>query len=508
MLDWGQMAQGLGLILDWGPLAMLAGGVLIGLAVGALPGLTSTMAIAVLLPLSFQFPALLSIPLLIGIYKGGLYGGAIPAVLIATPGTGGAIATVFDGYPLAQKGLPRKAIQTSLYASTAGDAFSDIMLLVFMAPLALVAGAFGSPEYLALFIFSLVVIASMTGGSVIKGFISGFLGVLVSLVGIDAVSGSTRFTFGSIDLAAGLSFVPMMIGLFAVAEVIENFERSAQSRVGDALERFKQRRSEDRLTWREAWALRRVVLQSSVIGTFIGVVPGLGAPIAAFLAYSFAKKTSRTPEAYGKGCLEGVAAPEAANNAVNGANFIPLFAFGIPGDVIAAIMLGAFVVHGMRPGPDLMVNHGATMYALVFCMIIGNAVLFGFGWYLSALFARVAQVPKHILLPIVLSIACIGSYSVNNNMFDVYVMIGFGFLGYALKKLGVPLAPFVITVILGREIESSLVRTLIVFEGHPTSIVHYPLASILFLATAIVLLAAIISNIRSRRRNQAPAASM
>ena len=498
--------EGFSLIFDWGPLAMLAAGVLLGLAVGALPGLTSTMAIAILLPLSFQFPALLSIPLLIGIYKGGLYGGAIPAVLIATPGTGGAIATVFDGYPLAQKGYPRKAIQTSLFASTIGDAFSDFMLLFFMAPLALVAGAFGSPEYFALFVFSLVVIASMTGGSVVKGFISGFLGVLISLIGIDAVSGSTRFTFGSVDLAAGLSFVPMMIGLFAVAEVIENFERAAKSRVGAALEQLKLRRADDRLSWREAWSLRRVIFQSSLIGTFIGVVPGLGAPIAAFMAYSFAKKTSRSPEEFGKGTLEGIAAPESANNAVNGANFIPLFAFGIPGDVIAAIMLGAFVVHGMRPGPELMTKHGATMYALVIAMIIGNAILFGFGWFLSGLFARVAQVPKHLLVPIVLSIACVGSYSVNNNIFDVYVMALFGFLGFALKKMQVPLAPLVITVILGREIETTLIRSLIILEGHPTSIVDYPVASFLLLAALVTLVSGIASNVRSKRKKLKSAA--
>lgn len=497
MLD--QFLDGLMMLLDWGPIAMLAAGVLVGIAVGSLPGLTSTMAIAILLPLSFQLPPLLSIPLLIGIYKGGLYGGAIPAILIATPGTGGAIATVYDGYPLGQKGYPRKAIQTSLYASAAGDAFSDFMLLFFIAPLAIVAGVFGSPEYLALFLLSLVVIATMTGGSIIKGLFSGFLGILVSLVGIDSVSGSTRFTFGSMDLAAGLSFVPMMIGLFAVSEVLESFQQSLKSGGQQVLGGLGKTRSDDRLTWSEAWRLRHVILQSSVVGTFIGIIPGLGAPIAAFLAYALARKTSSEPEKFGKGSLEGIAAPEAANNAVNGANFIPLFAFGIPGDVIAAIMLGAFVVHGLRPGPDLMVNHGATMYALIICMIIGNAVLFGLGWFLSGLFAQVTRIPKHLLLPTVLAIACVGSYSVNNNIFDVYVMIIFGFLGLLLKKLDVSVVPFVITVILGREIENSLIRTLIVLEGQPSSLINHPVASFLLLATVVALASAIFSRVKSRK---------
>lgn len=497
MLD--QLADGLLLLLNWGSFAMLAAGVLIGLMVGSLPGLTSTMAIAILLPLSFQLPALLSIPLLIGIYKGGLYAGAIPAILIATPGTGGAIATVSDGYPLAQKGYPRKAIQTSLFASAAGDTFSDFMLLLFIAPLAIVAGAFGSPEYLALFLLSLVVIATMTGGSIIKGIFSGFLGLLVSLVGIDSVSGSTRFTFGSMDLAAGLSFVPMMIGLFAVSEVLESYQRSARESTHEALTKLRRARSEDRLTWSEARQLRHVVLRSSAIGTFVGIIPGLGAPIAAFLAYAVAKKTSKEPELFGTGSLEGIAAPEAANNAVNGANFIPLFAFGIPGDVIAAIMLGAFVVHGLRPGPDLMVEHGAVMYALIICMILGNVILFGLGWFLSGLFAQVTRIPKNLLLPAVLAIACVGSYSVNNSIFDVYVMIFFGLLGLALKKLKVSVVPFVITVILGREIENSLVRTLIVLEGQPGSLINHPVASLLLLATAIALVSAILSSRKSRK---------
>ena len=234
--------------------------------------------------------------------------------------------------------------------------------------------------------------------------------------------------------------------------------------------------------------MRRVIVQSSAIGTFIGVVPGLGAPIAAFLAYTFAKKTSRTPELFGKGSLEGVAAPEAANSAVNGANFLPLFAFGIPGDVIAAVMLGAFVAQGMRPGPELFEQHTVTMYALLWGMIIANGLLFLFGWFLTTLYAKVVLIPRRILFPAILAIAAVGSYSLNNNMFDVKAMIVFGLVGYGMKKLNIPLPPLIITALLGRSVENSLVQSFIILEGDLGNFVHYPLAMAFFVLTGIILL--------------------
>ncbi len=459
-----QVLKGLTLILDWGPLGMLSAGILLGMLVGSLPGLTATMAIALLVPLSFSLPPLLGIPLLIGIYKGGLYGGAIPAVLISTPGTGGAVATVFDGYPMAQQGKARKAIQMSLVASSTGDAISDLVLFIFMVPLAMVALLFGSPEYFSLFVFSLVIIAGVTGDSVLKGLFSAFLGLLISAVGLDSVTGTSRFIFGNVNLASGITFMTMLIGLFAVSEVLLQSETGLRDTALVNRSLGKGRAEEDRLTWSEAWGMRRVILQSSAIGTFVGILPGLGAPIAAFLAYSFAKRTSREPELFGKGSLEGVAAPEAANNAVNGANFLPLFAFGIPGDIITAVMLGAFVVHGMRPGPDLFQQHAVTMYALLWGMLIANGLLLLFGWFLTSLYARVMEIPKRILFPAILAIAVVGTYSVNNNLFDVKLMLLFGLLGYGMKKTEIPIAPLVITALLGRSVENSAVKS-----GHAAS---------------------------------------
>lgn len=492
-MSYEAVMDGLWMILDWGPLAMLAAGILIGILVGSMPGLTATMAIAILVPLSYHLPALLGIPLLIGIYKGGLYGGAIPAILISTPGTGGAAATIFDGYPLAQQGKARKALQMSLVASTAGDAISDVVLFVFMAPLAMVALLFGAPEYFGLFVFSLVIIAGVTGDSFLKGVFAAFLGLLVSTIGIDSVSGSSRFTFGNLNFAAGINFMTMLIGLFAVSEVLIQSEKAFRDRGRTSADLLGGAHEGNSLSWREAWGMRRVIAQSSVIGTFIGVIPGLGAPIAAFLAYTFAKRTSRNPEQFGKGSLEGVAAPESANNAVNGANFLPLFAFGIPGDIIAAVMLGAFVAQGMRPGPDLFTQHAATMYALLWGMIIANAMLLLFAWFLTSLYAKVVLIPKRILFPAILAIAAVGSYSLNNNLFDVKAMIVFGIIGFGMKKFDIPFAPMIITALLARSVENSLVQSYIVLEGNLMNFMSHPVAMIFFVLTGIVLLAAAIS---------------
>lgn len=488
-MPYADIIDGLWLILDWEPLGMLLAGILIGILVGSMPGLTATMAIAILVPLSYHLPALLGIPLLIGIYKGGLYGGAIPAILISTPGTGGAAATVFDGYPLGQQGKARKALQMSLVASTVGDGISDVVLFVFMAPLAAVALLFGAPEYFGLFVFSLVIIAGVTGDSFLKGIFAAFLGLLVSTIGIDSVSGSSRFTFGNLNIAAGINFMTMLIGLFAVSEVLIQSEKSFTDQHTKGSDLLGELREGSSLTWSEAWGMRRVIVQSSAIGTFIGVIPGLGAPIAAFLAYTFAKRTSRHPELFGKGSLEGVAAPESANNAVNGANFLPLFAFGIPGDIIAAVMLGAFVAQGMRPGPDLFTQHATTMYALLWGMIIANALLLLFGWFLTSIYAKVVLIPKRILFPTILAVATVGSYSLNNNLFDVKAMIVFGIVGYGMRKFDIPLAPMIITALLGRSLENSLVQSYIVLDGDLLNFLYHPVALICFVLTGAVLLA-------------------
>ena len=494
-----EIINGLHLILNWGSLLMICGGILLGMLVGSLPGLTATMAIAILIPLSFSIPPLLGIPFLVGIYKGGLYGGAIPAILVSTPGTGGAAATVFDGYAMAQKGKAKKAIQMSLVASTVGDTLSDIVLFMFMAPLAMVALYFGSPEYFSLFVFSLVLIAGVTGQSVLKGLFSAFVGLIVSTIGIDSVTGSSRFIFGNLNMASGMTFMTMLIGLFAISEILIQAERglTLNKNVGVNTKYGKQ----DRLTWNEFWRVKKVIIQSTGIGTFIGIIPGLGAPIAAFLAYSFAKRTSKTPEAFGQGTLEGVAAPEAANSAVNGANFLPLFAFGIPGDIITAVMLGAFIVHGMRPGPDLFQNHAATMYAIIWGMVFANAFLLVMGWALSGIYAKIVTIPKNLLFPGILAIAAVGSYSVNNNMFDVKLMIVFGVIGYLMKKFEIPLAPLIITALLGRSIENSLVQSYIVLDGNLLNLFLRPISA-LFIVLALIILALAFMPKKNKNKSQ------
>lgn len=487
MIDYALFYDGLLAIFNLQSLSMVLLGVLVGVVVGAIPGLTTTMAIALAVPMTFFMPPLIGIPFLIGLYKGGMYGGSIPAILISTPGTGAAVATTLDGYPMTLKGKGKLALHTALVASATGDLLSDIVFIVLIAQLVLLAKHFGPPEYFAVFIFALVLISMATGTSIAKGLLSAAFGLMLSLVGTDT-SGQWRFTFGQLDLVSGFAFVPLLIGLFAFSVVIENIvhhDRDAAARRPDL--------SGEGMSLPVLKRIMPTILRSTGIGVLIGAIPGIGQPVAAMLGYTTAQRFSKHPEEFGKGSVEGVAGAEAANNAVNGPSLIPLLTFGIPGDIVTSVLLGAFMVHGLRPGPDLFVDHGSTMYAILIGMVVANFMMLAVGLLIAGRISRLVTLPRYVLLPSVMAFAVIGAYAVHNSVFDVAVMAVFGFIGYGMRRLEIPMAPLVITLLLSHDMESSLIRSLIIFRGDFTGFLERPIAAGLLLLTAIVIVLTVVS---------------
>lgn len=483
MLEFGLLFDGLITIINPYSLGMILFGVTVGVVVGAIPGLTATMAMALAVPITFFMSPLLGIPFLLGLYKGAVYGGSIPAILIATPGTGAAVATVLDGYPLAQKGKAKLALHTALYASVTGDFLSDIFFIVFIAQLVLLARYFGPPEYFAIFVFSLMIISLTAGNSPAKGLLSAALGLLLSIVGTDT-AGQWRFTFGTIELVSGFAFVPLLIGLFAFSVIIENIVNRADEEHGTGKVR---KGIGERLKWAQMKFLMPTILRSTGIGIMIGAIPGIGQPVAAMLGYSTAQRFSKHPEEFGKGAIEGVAGAEAANNAVNGPSMIPLLTFGIPGDIVTSVLLGAFMAQGLRPGPDLFVNHGDTMYAILMGMVLANFFVVFVGLAVAGQLARLVALPRYLLYPSVAALAVVGAYAVNNSIFDVGVMAVFGFIGYVMRRQAIPVAPLVITLLLSHEMENSLIRSLIIFRGDLLGFADRPIALGLLLFTFFLI---------------------
>ncbi len=450
--------DGLTLFFSLGNFAAIAAGVLVGVIVGAIPGLTATMAVALALPFTFSLPPITGILLLVGIYKGGVFAGSITAILIRTPGTPAAACTILDGYPMARRGEAGKALYMALYASCIADLISNLALIFLAGKIAAFALEFGPPEFFWLIAFSLTIVISISGSSLTKGLISGLLGILVSTVGLDLVYGTQRFTFDNFNLMGGVSYIPLLIGLFAIPEVIEFY---IQKQTG-----FEVRGSDkSRVTWPEFIRCLPTIIRGSLIGVVIGAIPGTGATAASFLSYGEAKRASRTPETFGRGEIKGVAASEAGNNGVAGATLIPLLALGIPGDVVTAVILGAFMLQGLAPGPLLFQDNITLIYAIFAGMMLSSIVLLIAGSLAIRSFARIADVPRHILLPLVLLFCVFGSYAVQNQMFDVLLMFAFGVFGFLMNRIGMATAPFLIGFILGPIFEDNLRRSYLIAEN-------------------------------------------
>lgn len=489
--------HGFSLLLRIDTYVYIAIGLTIGMFVGAMPGLTTTLAVAVLLPISFKLEPMVGIPFLIGLTKGGIFGGSISAILVGIPGTGASIATTFDGPALTRQGKARKALELALYASVTGDLISDIITISLIGPIALLTLLIGPPEVFAIIIFSLILISSVSGESGIKGGIAAFLGLGLGFIGTDATTGATRLTFGIEALNGGIPLIPLIIGVFAVPEILAAVESRAARFIDEHVDMSK---VGERLRWHEFRASIRTILRSTLIGSGIGMVPGVGQVVAAFVGYSAAKRASKHPETFGKGELDGIAGPEAANNAVNGPTLVPLLTLGIPGDNITAILLGAFVAQGMRPGPQIFQEQGPLMYALLLSFIIANILFLFLGYFLIKPFAQAMQMRKAYLLPLILALAFVGALS-TGDISDIGIMVVVGLCSYIMRKAGFDLAPLVIAFVLAEPIEYTLSQSLLYAHGSPF---HYlfvdrPIASF-FLVAGLIWIAWMTVRVTVRRR--------
>ena len=487
------LSAGFTLVAQWESLLFLALGVLIGVIAGAIPGMSATMAVALTLPFTFALQPIFGILLLLGVYKGGIFGGSIPAILIKTPGTPASSATALDGYPMAEQGRAGEALSMSLYASCIADLMSNLALIVFAAWLASFALNFGPPEMFTLIVFSLTIIAGVSGDSLVKGIIAATLGLLLATIGLDFIGGTERFTFGSVDMRGGLNFVAVLIGLFALPEII------AYIRNPQAKEHRVRGMGYSRLKWVDFRRSLKSIFRGSAIGVFLGAIPGIGAAPSAFLSYSEARRASPNRENFGKGEVEGVAAAEAGNNGVAGATLIPLLSLGIPGDVITAIIIGAFMVHNLTPGPLLFVNNADIVYALFIGLIASSFLLLIIGAVAIRAFRYIADVPSDLLFPGVLVLCIFGVYAINNSIFDVAVMLVMGGIGYAMLLLRFPAAPFLIAFILGPMLENSFRQALLMSRGSLEIFARGPITILFWCLTVISVVMIIRSTMRAAR---------
>ncbi|MDV6251626.1 tripartite tricarboxylate transporter permease [Vibrio sp. EA2] len=437
-------------------------GVLAGIAVGAMPGLSATMAISVLVPFTFGLDPLVALGLMAGIYNGAMYGGAIPAVLLRIPGTPAAVATSFDGYPMAQKGKGGFALQVAVISSSLGGIASALALMLLAPPLAKVTLLFGPSEVFWVAVFGLCSIIFLLGEDPLKGLIAACFGVLVSMVGVDPISGEDRFTFGYLELVDGINIVILLVGLYALPPVIDLLETPLETKgLNKSLQTESLLRSLPKMF--RFWA---TWLRSSFIGICIGILPGAGGSMAAFMSYNEAKRASKTPETWGNGEPEGIAASETANNADTASALIPALTLGIPGTAVAAVMLGGLLVHGLQPGPMLFRDNPDIVFGFMWQFLFGAILLIFLGGTLATnSFAKLLKLPRPVLGSIIMVLMFIGVYSINERMFDVYLMLGFGLIGYVMDKFKFPLPPVVLGLILGGFAEENLRLALLIGGG-------------------------------------------
>ena len=476
-------------------------GLLAGVIFGCIPGLTVMLCLVLFLPFTYNLEAIDSFMFLLGIYCAGSYGGSISAILINTPGTPHAAATMLDGNPLAKRGLAQKALNIALEASTFGGIFSALVLLFLAPQVAKVALKFGASEIFILCVFGISIIAGVSGDSLAKGIISGCIGLFLSIIGMDVISGTFRFTLNNYNLYAGFDLVIVLIGLFALSETISNSNGSKEFKASTTMQLDKTEKDRGRLTKVEYLRMLPHVIKSSIIGVIVGVIPGTGASMASFFSYDRARKSSKHPEEFGNGSIEGIAAAESANNAVTGATLIPLLTLGIPGDAAVAILLGTLMANGLTPGPNLFQEHGLTLYAIMVGLVFINIFMYLQGKYLTGFFAKVTKIPSEILIPIIVVFCFAGSYSIKSSMFDLYISIAFGIIAYILVKLKFSTIPVLLGLELGALTESNLRRTLIISQGSLSIFVKRPI-SLAFLIVLVITIGFIVKeNIARSRKN-------
>ena len=472
-------------------------GVFIGSVFAAIPGLSVILCVILFLPVTYSMTAIPGMMFLLGIYCAGGYGGSVSAILINTPGTPHAAATMLDGHPPSEKGRTKAALKIALYASTFGGIFSALMLLFLGPQVARVAAQLGTAEYFMVCVFGLTIIAGVSGKSMIKGLISACLGLLISCVGSDPMTSYDRFTFGVSRLYLGLDLAVCLIGLFALVEIMSKAEKRLDRLNLDTT----QIKDDGIITKAEYKRMARPVLLSSIIGVMVGIIPGTGASEASWFSYNTAKNMSKHPEEFGHGSVEGIAAAESANNAVTGATLIPLLTLGIPGDGTVAIMLSALMINGLNPGLSLFTTQGDIMYAIMLGLILVNVFMFLQGKFLTTLFAKVVSIPQEILTPIIVIFCFAGAYSVNENFFDVGVALIFGILAWILRKLELPPVPILLGLVLGSMTETNFRRALLISNGSP-KIFFSSVYCIIFLVLILLAVGAIVRGKMKERNAQ------
>ncbi len=499
-MDFDLLLKGFSTVLQPSCFGLILLGTVSGVLIGSLPGLTATMGVALLIPFTFGLPVHQGVSMLLGIFCGAIYGGSIAAILIRTPGTPAAAATVLDGYPLSQKGEAGRALAMSIFASFVGG-FSGALIMTFASPqISRVALQFSAPEYFGLAIFGLSIIISISGNSIVKGIISGFFGMLISTIGLDPMAGYPRFTFGLMDLFEGPAFIPTLIGLFALSEVFKGVEVLYKQ---EAVKAVKQQLFPSLVDIKKAWV---TIVKSTFIGTFIGSVPGAGSDISAFVAYGEAKRCSKTPENFGKGEITGVAAAEAANNACTGGAMIPMLSLGVPGDAVTAVLLGALVIQGLQPGPLLFKDHIDVVYTIFAGMMTANFLMFLVGIFGIRFFVKIISVERSFLIPVIFLLSIVGAYSMRNSLFDVGLAIVFGLIGYFMQRYDFPASPILLSLILGPLAESSLRRALIVSHGDFSVLFTRPIAAALILLAVASLVTSAIRQVKLEKKMLAESA--
>ena len=497
------MVQGFAAIMHPFTWLLMAGGVVIGIVFGAMPGLSSTMAVALFLPLTYGMQDTDSLALLMALYIGAISGGLISAILLKIPGTPSSVATCWDGSPMARKGQAMKALGAGIFYSFLGT-IASIAVLVFLAPsLARFAMNFGFYEYFAVALFSLSMVATMSANNMKKGVFSGILGFMFACVGIAPIDAAQRFTFGSSALQGGFNILPVLIGLFAVSEILILAQTSRGEKEAEITQVSTKGIKGFGFSLKEFGEQKWNALRSCLIGIWIGILPGIGGGTSNILSYTVAKNQSKHPEKFGTGILDGVVASETANNASVGGAMIPLLALGIPGDTVTAILLGAFTMQGLTPGPLLFQNSGKLVYSIFASMIVASVLMLLFEFYGLRLFVKMLKIPKHILMPVVFILCVVGAYGISSRTFDVAAMIVFGIVGLLFKSYDIPSAPFILGFILGPMAETNLRRGLQLSEGSLMPFVQKPIALTFILITVVSLALGIHSNAKKRRQARA-----
>ncbi len=489
-----QLITGFSVALQPVNLVYCFAGVLLGTLIGVLPGIGPLGAMSILLPVTFGVGPVTGVIMLAGIYYGAMYGGSISSILVNIPGEAASVVTCIDGYQMARNGRAGPALGMSALGSFIGGTVGVVMLMALVTPLASAALMFGPPEYFALMALGMLLVVYLGRGSFAKGIVMVIVGLVLGTVGTD-ITGRLRFNFGSLALIDGIALIPLVMGLFGVSEVLMNVERSLPrreilaSRLRDLLP--------DREDWRRSAA---PVARGSLIGFFLGMLPGGGSIIASFASYSIEKKISKRPEEFGKGAIEGVAGPETANNAATAGCFVPLLALGIPSNVIMALLLGALLIHGVVPGPMLAAKHPDIFWGTIASMYIGNIMLLVLNLPLIGMWVKLLKVPYGILAPLILLFTIVGAYSVNNSVFEVYLLLGFGLLGYVLRKMQYDVAPLALAFILGPMLEAAFRQSLMMSSGDLTIFFIRPISGIALLLGAIVLASSGIGLLRKKKR--------